>query len=108
MKTLSATLFLTIVLFLSGEVAKGDGDDAESANREAVKADLSLLASRAQHYYRMPLDLGGGQGTFDGLTLAALTTRPVNANGSYSLTSAAGQQQLWKATVRSSATMLAL
>jgi len=84
-------MLLIIVLLFSGEVARGGGDDLQSVNREAVKRDLSLLASRAQHYYRMPLDLGGGQGTFDGLTLAALTTRPVNANGSYSLTSAAGQ-----------------
>ena len=91
MKTLSAVMILIMILLFSGEVARGGGDDLQSVNREAVKADLSLLASRAQHYYRTPSILGGGQGDFDGLTLSALTTKAVKANGSYCLTSAAGQ-----------------
>lgn len=91
MKTLSAVMLLIIILLFSGEVARGGSDDAESANREAVRADLSRLASRAQHFYRTPSILGGGQGDFDNLTLSALTMKAVNANGTYTLTSAAGQ-----------------
>ncbi|MBM2839552.1 MAG: hypothetical protein HW412_80 [Bacteroidetes bacterium] len=66
-------------------------DNAVSANRDAVTNDLVNLASRAQQYYRRPTALGGGQGDFDGLTLIKLTSKPINPNGTYALTSAAAQ-----------------
>lgn len=66
-------------------------DNAVSANRDAVTNDLVNLASRAQQYYRRPTALGGGQGDFDGLTLIKLTSKPINPNGTYALTSGAGQ-----------------
>lgn len=66
-------------------------DNAVSANRDAVTNDLVNLASRAQQYYRRPTALGGGQGDFDLLTLVKLTSKPINPNGTYALTSAAGQ-----------------
>jgi len=62
-------------------------DNAQSANRDAVTNDLVNLASRAQQYYRRPTALGGGEGKFDGLTLAMLTSKPTNSNGVYALAS---------------------
>jgi hypothetical protein len=67
-------------------------DNAVSANRDAVTNDLINLAARAQQYYRRPTALGGGQGSFSGLTadisgLRKITSIPngQNANGIYSI-----------------------
>jgi len=62
-------------------------DSAVSANRDAISNDLVALAVRAQQYYRKPSVFGGGQKSFNNLTLASLTTKPVNANGTYDLVS---------------------
>ncbi len=67
-------------------------DNAISANRDAVTNDLVNLSARAQQYYRRPTALGGGQGAFTGMTLSTLTTKPINANGTYALTTVAAQQ----------------
>lgn len=61
-------------------------DNTRDANRDAVTSDLDNLAARAQQYYRRPTALGGGQGSFDGLTISRLTSKPTNENGSYMLT----------------------
>ncbi len=62
-------------------------DSAVSANRDAVTNDLVNLASRAQQYYRRPVALGGGGGSFGTLTsITQLTSKASNANGSYALT----------------------
>jgi Tfp pilus assembly protein PilE len=68
-------------------------DNAVSANKDAVTNDLVNLASRAQQYYRRPTALGGGQGSFTGLTadaagLSKLTSKATNSNGTYSITGA--------------------
>ena len=70
-------------------------DNAVSSNRDAVTNDLVNLAARAQQYYRRPTALGGGQGTFAGLTadatgLKKLTSMPngTNANGTYTISTA--------------------
>ena len=60
-------------------------DNAISLNRDTVTIDLVNLASRAQLYYRRPIMLGGGQGSFNRLTLAKLTSKPTNQNGVYRL-----------------------
>jgi hypothetical protein len=65
-------------------------DNAVSANKDAVTNDLVNLASRAQQFYRRPLALGGGQGSFLALTanaagLAKLTSKAINSNGTYSI-----------------------
>lgn len=59
-------------------------------NREAVRNDLLQLAARAQQYFRRPPSLGGGGGSFLGLTpdasgFAKLSSRSRNRNGSYKI-----------------------
>ena len=63
-------------------------DNAISLNRDAVTIDLVNLGCRAQLYYRRPSLFGGGQGSFAGLTLADLTSKPTNENGTYRLKNA--------------------
>jgi hypothetical protein len=60
-------------------------DNANSLNKDAVTIDLANLGSRAQVYYRRPYMLGGGQGSFAGVKLADLTSKPKNENGTYRL-----------------------
>ena len=61
------------------------GASAASANLEAVSNDLLNLASRAQQYYVKPKGMGGGGNSFADITLADLTSRPTNDNGTYSI-----------------------
>jgi len=67
-------------------------DSAVSANRDAVSNDLVALAARAQTYYRKPTSFGGGQNSFTGLAIDKLTTKPVNANGTYEITTVTSGQ----------------
>ncbi len=63
-------------------------DNALSASRDAMTADLVNLASKAQQYYRKPASLGGGGNSFAGITAvtvlvgAAVAT---NDNATYSV-----------------------
>jgi hypothetical protein len=43
------------------------------------------LSTRAQQYYRRPRLLGGGGHSFNGLTMARISAKTSNPNGSYSL-----------------------
>jgi len=61
-------------------------DSARASNRDALANDLANFSVQAQAYYRLPKALGGGQLSFDGLTLKILTSRAKNANGTYTLT----------------------
>ena len=73
-------------------------DSATSANRDAVTNDLINLASRAQQYYRRPVALGGGGGSFAALAgnIQLLTktsgTSMINGNGEYTILSASSSQ----------------
>ena len=42
------------------------------ANQDAIRQELLDLASRAQAWYRTPQEMGGGGGSFVGLTLAVI------------------------------------
>ena len=74
-------------------------DNAISANRDALTNDLVNLGARAQQYYRRPIALSGGGGSFVGLTadaagLAKLTSQPTNSNGTYNIATAGDANQL--------------
>lgn len=63
---------------------------AVDANRSAVAGDLANLASKAQRYYRTPVELGGGGQSFNNFALSSLDTG--NANGSYRVEILSGGQ----------------
>lgn len=76
-------------------------DNAVGANRDAVTSDLVALAAHAQQFVRRPATLGGGQGSFSGLTadaagLARVTSMAngTNANGTYSILTAGSSSQV--------------
>jgi len=54
------------------------------ANRDAVIADLTNLASLAQQYYRKPTALGGGGNSFTGWTIPPQLA--TTGNGTYTAT----------------------
>ncbi|CUT01680.1 hypothetical protein [Candidatus Kryptobacter tengchongensis] len=54
---------------------------AVDANRSAIASDLANLASKAQRYYRTPVELGGGGQKFDNFALSTLDRS--NPNGTY-------------------------
>ncbi len=65
-------------------------DSATSANRDAITNDLTNFASRAQQFYRRPIALGGGQGSFTNLTkITQLTKDSTNADAVFTLTGGA-------------------
>jgi hypothetical protein len=70
------------------------GDSAASMNRDALTSDLAYLASRAQHYYRRPASMGGGEGSFAALTFDKLYSEPSNSNGRYFINGAASAAQV--------------
>ena len=60
-------------------------DQGTSTNRDAISNDLIQYAAQAQKFYRRPATLGGGNNSFQGLTLSRVTSKPTNANGTYEL-----------------------
>jgi len=62
------------------------GKSAVTANRDAVVGDCNSIAASAMQFYKKPTEMGGGNRTFTGLTLAKLNWPASNANGSYTLT----------------------
>ncbi len=69
-------------------------DSGASANRDALTSDLIYLASRAQQYYRRPASMGGGEGSFVGLTFERLYSSPSNSNGRYFIHGAVSASQV--------------
>lgn len=65
--------------------------NSAQANQEAVMQDVLTIASRAQAWYRRPVQMGGGGRDWTaggGVSLIKLNFPVTNANGSYSLTAA--------------------
>ncbi|MDZ7303061.1 MAG: hypothetical protein ONB44_13115 [candidate division KSB1 bacterium] len=64
------------------------GQNAAQANQDAVTQDVLTIASRAQGWYRRPVQMGGGGRSFAGLNnnLAAINFPTTNANGTYTFT----------------------
>jgi len=56
---------------------------SQQANRDALIADCTNLASLAQQYYRKPLALGGGGNDFTGWSIPS--SLEITANGEYSI-----------------------
>lgn len=69
-------------------------DNALSATRDAMTADLVNLASKAQQYYRKPASLGGGGNSFTGIgtdvTVLVGAAVATNDNATYSVSSNSG------------------
>jgi hypothetical protein len=64
------------------------GQNAVQANQDAVTQDVLTLASRAQGWYRRPVQMGGGGRDFTGLNTNGpekLNFTTPNDNGSYTL-----------------------
>jgi hypothetical protein len=61
------------------------GQNAVQANQDAVTQDVLTIASRAQGWYRRPVQLGGGGKSFLGITLPLLNFGATNSNGGYGL-----------------------
>lgn len=80
---------VVVALMLRGKATHNT--DAARLNHDAVLANLITLATRAQQYYRLPSNLGGGGGSFAGLNdVRRLTKYPTNANGSYEILASGG------------------
>ncbi len=67
------------------------GTNAEQANKDAITQDCLRLASAAQGFYRKPTMLGGGNNSFNGITLedCGMAADGSNVNGTYTVTGAA-------------------
>lgn len=57
---------------------------AQSANRDAVIADLNNIGAFAQQYYRKPTSMGGGGNSFSGWTIPPSLVK--TGNGTYTAT----------------------
>jgi hypothetical protein len=60
-------------------------DSAASSNRDQLVADLAQYGVRAQAYYRRPSAFGGGEASFNGLTMDKITAHGTNMNGTYTM-----------------------
>jgi hypothetical protein len=61
-------------------------NNSAGVQRDAIRSDLHILASKAQDLYRRPAPLDGGGDSFDLLTahsITLLTDTPRNRNASY-------------------------
>jgi hypothetical protein len=67
-------------------------DQSASTNRDNLGADLVALGAKVQSYYRKPASYGGGEHTFDGLTIGKVIRDTANANGSYGLVGSPSDQ----------------
>lgn len=83
-------LIVVSVVILGIAVAVGATlfqDQAASTNRDELVNDLVNYGAQAQAYYKRPRVFGGGENSFNGLTMARITSRSSNLNGAYSLLS---------------------
>ena len=69
---------------------------ATQANQDAVVQDCMIIAARAQEWFRKPTAMGGGNQSFDGVTLPLLNISATNENVSspYILTPAGATLQI--------------
>lgn len=58
--------------------------NTQSSNRDQIVSDLERLAVLAQEYYKKPVSMAGGNGSFKNFALSAIDTG--NADGSFKAT----------------------
>lgn len=97
-------ILVTIVVGIAAVVAINTfSNSAENANRDAVRNDLGAIALSSQAYYMRPGMLGGGDKSFTGFTFNGIAFPGLvpedaedlvisNENGTYTITSAAGNE----------------
>jgi type II secretory pathway pseudopilin PulG len=97
-------ILVTIIVGIATVIAITTfGNAADNANIDAVRNDLGSIALAAQGYYLKPILLGGGDKdfngfTFDGVAFAGLIPDDAedliitNENGTFEITSAAGNE----------------
>lgn len=62
-------------------------DHSAAANRDGLTNDLINLSVRVHQYFVRPKTWGGGEKSFEGLTMQYLTSHPQNAHGTISIVS---------------------
>lgn len=62
--------------------------------RSAVVSDLNYYAGKAKEYYWKPIMLGGGNRSFENITLGRLMLNPENEHGIYSIVSTSKDQMV--------------
>ena len=85
-------LIILGVLIVGIAIAVGVGMFRTSSTdmiRNAVISDLNYYAGKAREYYWKPVMLGGGNRSFENITLNRIMLGPENEHGSYSIVSAA-------------------
>ena len=99
MGTQQLLLIILGVIIVGVAVALGVtifGSNADQANKDAVTQDCLRLAAAAQGYYRKPSFFGGGNNSFNNITVEALgmedngNGEAENLNGIYSVDGSAG------------------
>lgn len=103
-------ILVTIIVGIASVVAINTfGSSADNANVDAVRTDLGSIALSAQGYYLKPLLLGGGGKSFTGFTFEGVAFPGLipedaedliisNENGTFEITSAAGNELVVDAT----------
>lgn len=88
-------LIILGVLIVGIAIAVGIGMFRSSGTdmiRSAVVSDLNYYAARAREYYWKPIMLGGGNRSFENITLGRLMLNSENEHGTYTIVSTSKDQ----------------
>jgi hypothetical protein len=83
--TYCALCLLLIGCGSSGATSDIDSKKLADLNRSAVMKDVEKLAKRAQMFFYRPAELGGGGQSFVSMAIGAISPKPTNKNGTYSI-----------------------
>lgn len=64
---------------------------AEESNFDAIRQDILQAQAMASGYIRKPLDMNGGGGSYENITLDAIGMSEVNENASYEIGSVSSE-----------------
>jgi len=83
-------ILVTILVGLATIVAINTMQEARtSSNIEALKIEIMEAAANAQGYYRKSSSMGGGENSFNNITLKHIQLDSLTENASYSISSTA-------------------